>query len=64
MRTCHCLNPQSRQVPACSYWRLDTLDFNDFSLASEDMILAAIRIFKDTGLMVRFKIDYEVMHIN
>ena len=49
-----------RQVPDCSHWKLDQLDFNDFSLPSEDMILAAIRIFTDTGLVAHFKIDYEV----
>ena len=56
----YCAFAKMRQVPDCSHWKLDQLDFNDFSLPSEDMILAAIRIFTDTGLVAHFKIDYEV----
>jgi len=50
-------------VPSAGELRLCRLDFNDFSLQSDDMLLAAIRIFHDTRLIDSFNIDYDVCTI-
>lgn len=49
------------EVPVASEWLVDSLEFNDFSLDGDQMVLAAIRIFHDTGLIKTYKIDYEVI---
>ncbi|XP_074652338.1 dual 3',5'-cyclic-AMP and -GMP phosphodiesterase 11A-like isoform X1 [Tubulanus polymorphus] len=48
-------------VPEADALSLDKLTFNDFSLRMDDMVLAGIRIFMDTGLINKFKIDYETL---
>ncbi|XP_050407137.1 dual 3',5'-cyclic-AMP and -GMP phosphodiesterase 11A isoform X2 [Patella vulgata] len=50
-----------KQVPEASVWKLHRFDFNDFSLHGDEMILAGIRMFKDLGLIRKFRIDYEVL---
>ena len=47
-------------MPSAGELRLCRLDFDDFSLESDDMLMAAIRIFHDTGLINAFNIDYDV----
>lgn len=47
-------------VPGASELRLSQLDFDDFALESDDMLLAAIRIFHDTRLISSFNIDSDV----
>ena len=47
-------------MPEASQWGVDALSFNDFRLKADEMVLAAIRMFMDTGLIQTFKIDYEV----
>ncbi|CAH1775433.1 unnamed protein product [Owenia fusiformis] len=48
-------------VPEAKEWNLTGFDFNDYSLDSNEMIIAAIRIFKDTGLIRRFKIEIDTL---
>ncbi|ESO83549.1 hypothetical protein LOTGIDRAFT_236563 [Lottia gigantea] len=55
------LNIKCKQVPEATTWKLNRFDFNDFSLQGDEMILAAIRMFKDLGLIRKFRIDYEVL---
>ncbi|XP_033733094.1 dual 3',5'-cyclic-AMP and -GMP phosphodiesterase 11A-like [Pecten maximus] len=52
---------KSQKVPETSEWKLDSHKFNDFSLTKDEMLVAAIRIFKDLGFIRKFKIDYEVL---
>jgi len=47
-------------VPSAGELRLYQCDFDDFSLESDDMLLAAIRIFHDARLISSFSIDYDV----
>ena len=52
---------QCQILPEVSELKLDSLDFNDFGLNKDEMLLASIRMFKDLGLIRKFRIDYEVM---
>ncbi|XP_062584403.1 dual 3',5'-cyclic-AMP and -GMP phosphodiesterase 11A-like isoform X3 [Saccostrea cucullata] len=52
---------KSRKPSEALEWKLDTFNFNDFSLSSDDMLLAAVRIFKDLGFNRTFRIDSEVL---
>lgn len=47
-------------VPNADEWELCSLSFDDFSLDRDQMVLAALRMFMDLGLMAHFKIDYGV----
>ena len=47
-------------MPSADELRLCRLDFDDFSLGSDDMLLAAVRIFRDSRLINSFNIDYDV----
>ena len=51
---------QTRHLSDQPIPNLSGLDFNDFSLGSDQMVVAAIAIFKETGLLKTFRIDYEV----
>lgn len=51
---------QNMAVPPAAEWHIDSPEFNDFSLDNDQMVLAAVRIFQETGLIKTFKIDYEV----
>ncbi|XP_067131816.1 dual 3',5'-cyclic-AMP and -GMP phosphodiesterase 11A-like [Centruroides vittatus] len=48
-------------IPEMEELNLNSLKFDDFSLNSEQMILASIRIFSELGLISRFNIDYEAL---
>ncbi|ELU06480.1 hypothetical protein CAPTEDRAFT_169631 [Capitella teleta] len=50
-----------KPIPSANQWGLASLKFNDFSLNTDEMILAGIRIFKDTGLLKTFSIEYETL---
>lgn len=52
---------KSRKVADADDWKLDSFNFNDFSLTSDDMLLAAVRIFKDLGFKRTFRIDTEML---
>ena len=58
------ISPQNTPVPPASQWSLQRLDFNDFSLDGDQMVLAGIRMFKDSGLLKKFKIEYEVSRLS
>ena len=51
---------QNSHVPKAEDMQLDMLTFNDFRLDRDEMVLAGIRIFIDTGFLQTFKIDYDV----
>ena len=51
---------QSKPIPSTAELKLDFLDFNDFALSSDEMVIGAIRIFKHCGFLKSFRIDYEV----
>ncbi|XP_048728565.2 dual 3',5'-cyclic-AMP and -GMP phosphodiesterase 11A-like isoform X3 [Ostrea edulis] len=55
------VNLKTRNISETSDWKLDTFKFNDFSLNGDDMMLAAVRIFKDLGFKRTFRIDSEVL---
>jgi hypothetical protein len=39
---------------------LYSFTFDDFSLGADEMLMASIRMFKDSGFIEAFHIDYEV----
>ncbi len=47
-------------MPSVDEWQLCSLSFDDFSLDRDEMVMAALRMFLDLGLVSRFKIDYGV----
>ncbi|XP_076309815.1 dual 3',5'-cyclic-AMP and -GMP phosphodiesterase 11A-like [Tachypleus tridentatus] len=49
------------RIPTAVEWHLESLQFDDFSLSSDEMIFASIRMFKDLGLISRFRIDYQIL---
>ncbi|ODM99734.1 Dual 3',5'-cyclic-AMP and -GMP phosphodiesterase 11A, partial [Orchesella cincta] len=49
---------QGREVPSADEWHLCTLTFDDFSLDRDPMVVAAVRMFLDLGLVTKFKMDY------
>ena len=51
---------QTQRIPESSEWRLTELDFNDFSLDKDQMMVAAVRIFHDLGLLKKLRLDTEV----
>ena len=51
---------QTKKIPMAMEWRLNDLTFNDFSLKSDEMVVASIRIFKDLGFMKHYKIELNV----
>jgi len=57
---CVCVCVQGREIPSVVELKLSRLDFDDFSLDSDDMLLAAIRIFHDTHLVHSFNIQHDV----
>lgn len=50
--------PSARKLNLCSF------RFDDFSLESDHMLKAAIRMFIDCGFMEAFNIEYEVTQSN
>lgn len=40
-----------------------SFSFDDFSLASDEMLIAAVRMFQDSGFTQEFHIDLEVNNI-
>ncbi|XP_022250789.1 dual 3',5'-cyclic-AMP and -GMP phosphodiesterase 11A-like isoform X2 [Limulus polyphemus] len=51
----------SRHLPEAKKLELTSLKFDDFSLTSDEMILASIHMFQDLGLLSHFKIDVSVL---
>ncbi|XP_025081093.1 dual 3',5'-cyclic-AMP and -GMP phosphodiesterase 11A-like isoform X2 [Pomacea canaliculata] len=52
---------KSQRIPEAYEWRLPELNFNDFSLDRDQMMLAAARIFYDLGLIRKLRLDYETL---
>uniref|UniRef100_T1JG26 Phosphodiesterase n=1 Tax=Strigamia maritima TaxID=126957 RepID=T1JG26_STRMM len=48
-------------IPDADEWGLHDLSFDDFCLSQEEMILAAVAMFKDLGLINRFNIQKETL---
>ncbi|XP_076342606.1 dual 3',5'-cyclic-AMP and -GMP phosphodiesterase 11A-like isoform X2 [Tachypleus tridentatus] len=46
-----------RQVAQVSSWQLRSTKFDDFSLTSDEMVIAAIQMFEDLDLLSKFNID-------
>ncbi|XP_070174285.1 dual 3',5'-cyclic-AMP and -GMP phosphodiesterase 11A-like [Littorina saxatilis] len=53
---------KSQRVPETWEWRLAELNFNDFSLDKDQMMVAAARIFMDLGLMKKLRLDLETVY--
>ncbi|XP_013791974.2 dual 3',5'-cyclic-AMP and -GMP phosphodiesterase 11A-like, partial [Limulus polyphemus] len=49
-----------REVAEVRSWQLRSLKFDDFSLTSDEMVIAAIQMFEDLDLLSRFHIDETV----
>lgn len=47
-------------MPAADEWNLYSLAFDDFSLNSDEMILASVSMFLELGLVKKFNIEREV----
>ena len=54
---------QDRPVPCADELNLYSLTFDDFSLDSDEMLLAAASMFLDLGLVKKFNIEKEVSSI-
>ncbi|XP_070175447.1 dual 3',5'-cyclic-AMP and -GMP phosphodiesterase 11A-like [Littorina saxatilis] len=53
---------KSQRVPETWEWRLAELNFNDFSLDKDQMMVAAARIFMDLGLIKKLRLDLETVY--
>ncbi|XP_063227530.1 dual 3',5'-cyclic-AMP and -GMP phosphodiesterase 11A-like [Bacillus rossius redtenbacheri] len=51
-----------RAVPSADEANLYSLSFDDFSLADDDMVLAAVSMFLELGLVQRFAVDKETLY--
>jgi hypothetical protein len=61
---CDCFTSfQDRPVPCADELNLYSLTFDDFSLDSDEMLLAAASMFLDLGLVKKFNIEKEVSSI-
>lgn len=47
-------------VPKASEFKVDSFQFDDFSLGPDQMLQASLRMFIDCGFIDEFHIDYEV----
>uniref|UniRef100_A0A1A7XMP4 Phosphodiesterase n=1 Tax=Iconisemion striatum TaxID=60296 RepID=A0A1A7XMP4_9TELE len=52
---------KAAKIPLSSELGIDEFHFNDFSLDSDAMITASLRMFQELGVVQKFKIDYEVL---
>ncbi|KAL8594527.1 hypothetical protein ACOMHN_028881 [Nucella lapillus] len=53
---------KTRCIPESSEWRLSELNFNDFSLDRDEMMVASVRIFQDLGLLRKLRMDTETLY--
>ncbi|TRY93296.1 hypothetical protein DNTS_010852 [Danionella cerebrum] len=49
------------KIPLSTELGIDEFHFNDFSLDTDGMITASLRMFLELGVVQKFKIDYEVL---
>lgn len=47
-------------MPKASEFKVDSFQFDDFSLGPDQMLQASLRMFIDCGFIDEFHIDYEV----
>ena len=52
---------QNTPVPKASEFKVDSFQFDDFSLEPDQMLQASLRMFIDCGFIDEFHIDYEVI---
>uniref|UniRef100_H3A1Y1 Phosphodiesterase n=1 Tax=Latimeria chalumnae TaxID=7897 RepID=H3A1Y1_LATCH len=52
---------KAAKIPSVPELGIDDFYFNDFSLDSDAMITASLRMFMELGIVQKFKIDYEVL---
>ncbi|XP_052829828.1 dual 3',5'-cyclic-AMP and -GMP phosphodiesterase 11A [Octopus bimaculoides] len=52
---------KANSIPETEQLKLTNLRFDDFSLHTDDMVQAGVRIFMDLGLLRIFRIDYETL---
>ncbi|XP_006636273.1 dual 3',5'-cyclic-AMP and -GMP phosphodiesterase 11A isoform X1 [Lepisosteus oculatus] len=52
---------KAAKIPLVTELGIDQFYFNDFSLDSDAMITASLRMFLELGIVQKFKIDYEVL---
>ena len=55
---------QNNPVPKASEFKVDSFQFDDFSLEPDQMLKASLRMFIDCGFIHEFHIDYEVIKIS
>ena len=53
---------QNVEIPDCSAYHLSAFEFSDAALSEEHTILAAVRIFIDSGMVEAFKINAKVVY--
>lgn len=51
---------QNTPVPKAEEFKVDSFQFDDFSLEPDQMLQASLRMFIDCGFIDEFHIDYEV----
>eukprot|EP00062_Callorhinchus_milii_P015136 gi/632965065/ref/XP_007898706.1/ PREDICTED: dual 3',5'-cyclic-AMP and -GMP phosphodiesterase 11A-like [Callorhinchus milii] len=52
---------KAAKIPSVSELGIANFYFNDFSLDSDGMITASLRMFMELGMVQKFKVDYEVL---
>ncbi|XP_043922783.1 dual 3',5'-cyclic-AMP and -GMP phosphodiesterase 11A-like [Protopterus annectens] len=52
---------KAAKIPLLTELGIDDFYFNDFSLDSDAMITASLRMFMELGMVQKFRIDYEVL---
>ncbi|XP_077772774.1 dual 3',5'-cyclic-AMP and -GMP phosphodiesterase 11A isoform X3 [Podarcis muralis] len=52
---------KAANIPLVSELGIDNIHFDDFSLDTDAMITAALRMFMELGMVQKFKIDYETL---
>lgn len=55
---------QNNPVPKASEFKVDSFQFDDFSLEPDQMLKASLRMFIDCGFIHEFHIDYEVIKVS
>lgn len=51
-------------MPKASEFKVDSFQFDDFSLEPDQMLKASLRMFIDCGFIHEFHIDYEVIKVS
>lgn len=54
---------QNTPVPRADEFKVDSFQFDDFSLEPDQMLQASLRMFIDCSFIDEFHIDYEVQYV-